>query len=35
MAYLLALAISLGILPTDATVDDLPDAWGATWGHDG
>jgi len=35
MAYLLALAISLGALPPDATVDDLPDAWGASWGEDG
>jgi hypothetical protein len=35
MFYALALAIALGLLPPDSTVDDLVDEWGASWGEDG
>ena len=35
MAYLLAFLISLGLLAPDATVQDIPESWGANWGDMG
>ncbi len=35
MSYLLALAITLGIVDPDATVADLPASWGVSWGEEG
>jgi hypothetical protein len=35
MSYLLALAVSLGIVSQDATIADLPASWGASWGEEG
>ena len=35
MAYLLAFLISLGLLAPDATVQDIPESWGGSWGEEG
>ncbi len=35
MQTVLALLISLGLLGPGATLEDIPDSWGASWGEDG